>query len=159
MIQRRKFITLLGGAAVASPLAAPAQPPDRVLRVGVLMNLFAEDPESHARLAAFAQGLQELGWTVGRNIRLECRWADGNAETMRRYAAELVALAPDVILVHSSAAVAPLLQDTRIDSDRVHDCRRPGWCRLRQQFSAPGGQHHGLYQLGILPWAGNGLSS
>ena len=113
MMERREFIRLLGGAAVAWPLAAPAQPRDRVCRVGVLMGLTAEDPEAQARLAAFAQGLQQSGWTLSRDIRLECRWADGNAETMRKYAAELVDLVPDVILAHSSAAVAPLLQETR----------------------------------------------
>ena len=113
MIQRREFMKLLGGVAVASPLSVPALPRDRVMRVGVLMGLTAEDPESQARVAAFAQGLQQLGWTIGQNIRLECRWADGDAEAMRKNAAELVALAPDVILAHSSAAVAPLLQQTR----------------------------------------------
>ena len=113
MIQRRKFIALLGGASVAWSLSAPALPRDRVLRVGVLMGLTSEDPESQARVAAFAQGLQKLGWVIGQNVHLECRWADGDAEAMRKYAAELVALAPDVILARSSAAVAPLLQETR----------------------------------------------
>src|SRR5262249_36979453 len=85
---------------------------DRMMRVGVLMGLAAEDPESQARVAAFAQGLEQLGWSLGRNLRLEYRWSDGDADTMRKYAAELVALAPHVILAHSSAAVAPLLQET-----------------------------------------------
>lgn len=113
MIQRRKFLTLLGGASVGWSLSAPALPRDRMMHVGVLMGLAAEDPESQARVAAFAQGLEQLGWSLGRNLRLEYRWADGDADTMRKYAAELVALAPDVILAHSSAAVAPLLQETR----------------------------------------------
>jgi ABC-type uncharacterized transport system substrate-binding protein len=113
MIHRREFINLLGGVAVAWPLAASAQPRDRVCRIGVLTGLMEEDPESQARLSAFVQGLQQSGWTANRNVHLECRWADGNVETMRKYAAELVALAPDVILAHSSAAVAPLLQQTR----------------------------------------------
>jgi putative ABC transport system substrate-binding protein len=112
MIQRREFITLLGGVSLAWPLSVPAMPSDRALRVGVLMNLTVEDPESQARVAAFARGLQQLGWTIGQDIRLVCRWADGDAEAMRKYAAELVALAPDVILAHSSAAVAPLLKET-----------------------------------------------
>ena len=111
MIQRREFITLLGGVSLAWPLAAPAMPSDRALRVGVLMNLTVEDPESQARVGAFTESLQNLGWTIGQNIRLICRWADGDAEAMRRYAAELIALAPDVILAHSSAAVAPLLKE------------------------------------------------
>jgi putative tryptophan/tyrosine transport system substrate-binding protein len=111
-MKRREFITLLGGAA-AWPLAAGAQQPDRVRRIGVLMGMTADDPESQARVGAFAQGLQQLGWTVGQNIRVDYRWGGSNADNMRKYAAELVALAPDVILAHSSAAVAPLLQATR----------------------------------------------
>jgi putative ABC transport system substrate-binding protein len=109
-LNRREFITLLGGAAAAWPLAARAQQGERVRRVGVLMGLAADDPESQARLAAFAQGLQQAGWTVGQNLRIDYRWGAGNANTMRKYAAELVALAPEAILAHSSAAVAPLLQ-------------------------------------------------
>jgi putative ABC transport system substrate-binding protein len=112
-LKRRKFITLLGGATAATalmPRAVGKQQRDRVLRVGVLTGLAADDPESQVRLAAFAQGLQQLGWTVGQNLRIDYRWGAGNADNMRKYAAELVALAPDVILAHSSAAVAPLLQ-------------------------------------------------
>jgi len=111
-IGRRKFLATLGGAAAAWPLAARAQP-DRVRRIGVLMSTAADDPESQARLAAFAQGLQQSGWTVGENVRVDYRWRGGNADNMRKYAAELVALAPNVLLAHSSAAVAPLLQATR----------------------------------------------
>jgi ABC-type uncharacterized transport system substrate-binding protein len=112
-IGRREFITLLGGAAAGWPLAARAQQRDRVRRIGVLMGLAADDAESQARLAAFAQGLQQSGWIVGQNVRVDYRWGAGNADAMRKYAAELVALAPDVILAHSSAAVAPLLQASR----------------------------------------------
>ncbi len=112
-MRRREFITLLGGAAAAWPLAVRAQQPARMRRIGVLMNLAADDPEAQARLAAFAQGLQQAGWTVGQNLRVEYRWAGGNADTMRQQAGELVALSPDVIVAHSSAAVAPLLQASR----------------------------------------------
>jgi putative ABC transport system substrate-binding protein len=112
-IARREVITLIGGAAAAWPLAARAQQPDRVRRIGVLMAMTADDPESPARLAAFAQGLQQSGWTIGQNVRVDYRWSGGNADSMRKYATELVALAPDVILAHSSAAVASLLQATR----------------------------------------------
>jgi putative tryptophan/tyrosine transport system substrate-binding protein len=112
-IGRREVITLIGGAAAAWPLAARAQQPDRVRRIGVLMAMTADDPESPARLAAFAQGLQQSGWTIGQNVRVDYRWSGGNADSMRKYATELVALAPDVILAHSSAAVASLLQATR----------------------------------------------
>jgi putative ABC transport system substrate-binding protein len=111
-MNRRAFITLIGGAAAAWPLAARAQQRERIRRIGVLTPFAANDTEGHGRLTAFAQGLQQLGWTVGQNIRIDYRWGDGKAETMRKYAAELVALAPDVILSDSSAATAPLLQAT-----------------------------------------------
>jgi putative tryptophan/tyrosine transport system substrate-binding protein len=110
-MKRREFITLLGGAAAAWPLAARAQQPNRMRRVGVLMNLAADDAESAARLTAFVQGLQELGWTDSRNVRIETRWGAGDAERFRRYAAELVALAPDVILA-SGASMYALQQVT-----------------------------------------------
>jgi putative ABC transport system substrate-binding protein len=83
-VKRRDFITLLGGTAAAWPLAARAQQPERMRRVGALMNLAADDPESQARVSAFAQGLQELGWTVGRNVRLHYRWGAGDVEEIRR---------------------------------------------------------------------------
>jgi putative ABC transport system substrate-binding protein len=111
-VNRRSFITLLGGAA-AWPLAARAQQRERMRRIGVLMNLAADDPEALARLAAFHQGLQEAGWVVGRNLRIDYRWGAGDAELFRRYAAELVALAPDVILATSGSTVPWLLQATR----------------------------------------------
>ena len=111
-MRRRQFITLLGGAAAAWPLAAQAQT-KQMRRIGVLTPFAANDAEGQARLTAFAQGLQHAGWIVGQNIRIEYRWGDGKADTMRKYATELVALAPDVILASSSAAVAPLLEVTR----------------------------------------------
>ena len=110
-MKRREFITLLGGAA-AWPLAARAQQPDRMRRIGVFMNLASDDAEGQARNAAFLQGLQEAGWAVGRNVRIEYRWGAGDAELFRRYAAELVALAPDVILA-SGASMYALQQVTR----------------------------------------------
>src|SRR5450830_975622 len=112
-MQRREFITFLGGAAAAWPIAAHAQQPTKVPRIGVLMPLAADDPEAQARLAAFQQRLQQLGWTIGRNVRIEYRWSAGNADDTRKYAAELAALAPDVILANGGAAVEPLLQATR----------------------------------------------
>ena len=114
-MKRREFITLLGGAAAvgAWPLAARAQQPDRMRRIGVLLSLAADDPEGQARLAAFQQGLQQLGWSDGRNVRIDIRWAGGNAENSRKYAAELVALAPDVILAVGGTVVGALLQATR----------------------------------------------
>jgi putative tryptophan/tyrosine transport system substrate-binding protein len=97
-VKRREFITLLGGAAAAWPLAARAQQAERVRRIGVLMTLPADDPEAQLYMAAFQQGLQELGWSVGRNLRIDHRWGPSDSERYRQHAAELVALAPDVIL-------------------------------------------------------------
>ena len=112
-MRRREFITLLGGAAVAWPLAARAQRAERMRRLGVLMNLAADDPEGQARLAAFLQGLQQAGWSVGGNIRIDYRWGAGDAELFRKYAAELVALAPDVFLASGNPSVTALQQATR----------------------------------------------
>ena len=111
-MRRREFITLVGGAA-AWPLAARGQQGERVRRIGVLLSLAADDPEDQARLGAFLQGLQEFGWAVARNIRIETRWSSGNAADARKYAAALVALAPDAILTTGGAGVEPLLQATR----------------------------------------------
>jgi ABC-type uncharacterized transport system substrate-binding protein len=110
-MQRREFITLLGGAATW-PLAARAQQPDRMRRIGVLISLAADDPQGQARLAAFVEGLQQLGWTDGRNVRIDARWSAGDADRGRRYAAELVALTPDVILASGGTVVGTLLQAT-----------------------------------------------
>jgi putative tryptophan/tyrosine transport system substrate-binding protein len=112
-MKRREFVTLLGGAAAAWPIAVRAQQADRVRRIGALMYLAADDPESPARVAAFARGLQELGWIEGRNIQIEYRWGGGDMDRVRRFAAELVALAPDVILVSSGSALAALQNATR----------------------------------------------
>jgi putative ABC transport system substrate-binding protein len=117
-MHRREFIIRLGGAAVVPSglLSCPAgaqQRRGRTQRIGVLMAIAADDPESQVRLAAFAQGLAQLGWHVGQNVNVDYRWGGGNTDNMRKYAAELLALAPDVILAHSSASVAPLLQATR----------------------------------------------
>ena len=112
-MRRREFITLFGVAALAGPCAARAQQADRVRRVGVLMSRAAGDPEEQARFAGFLQGLQKLGLTDGRNVRIDYRWAAADADRSRTYAAELVALAPDVILASGSASVAALLQTTR----------------------------------------------
>ena len=111
-MRRREFVSLFG-AAVAWPIAARAQQAERVRRIGVLTNLAADDPEGQVRNTAFAQALAQLGWTVGQNLRIENRWAAADAERIRRYAAELVALTPDVVLATGAAGVAPLLQVTR----------------------------------------------
>src|SRR5262245_6685506 len=112
-MRRRDLITLLGGAAAVWPLATGAQHTDRAKRVGVLMNVSEGDPEHQARLMAFVQGLQEQGWAVGRNVRIDVRWAAGERRLADRYAAELVALAPDVILGAVTSSVRALMEITR----------------------------------------------
>jgi putative ABC transport system substrate-binding protein len=111
-LRRREFIALIGGAA-AWPLVAHAQQREQVRRIGVLMTTTADDPVGQARLGAFVQGLQQLGWNDGRNVRIETRWSAGNSDDTRKFAAELLALAPDVVLAAGSLSVGPLLQATR----------------------------------------------
>jgi putative ABC transport system substrate-binding protein len=112
-MRRRKFITILGSAVVVWPLAAHAQQGERMRRIGVLTPLPADLPDAQARHAVFLQALRQLGWTEGGNVRIEARWSAGDPAITRKYAAELVALAPDVILVTGSTGVAPILQATR----------------------------------------------
>jgi ABC-type uncharacterized transport system substrate-binding protein len=112
-VRRREFITLFGGAAAAWPLAAHAQQAGGIRRIGVLLPAVANDTEWQARVGAFMQALALLGWTIGRNVRIDTRWATANAAEIRRHAAELVALAPDVILASGTSTVGPLLQATR----------------------------------------------
>ena len=111
-MRRREFITLLGGVA-AWPLAAHAQQAERVRRIGVLLNTTADNPYFQTWVGAFLQGLQQSGWSIGRNVRIDTRWAGGSAAEVRKHAAELAALAPDVILAHGDTTVGPLLQATR----------------------------------------------
>ena len=112
-MRRREFITLLGGAAVAWPFAARAQQGERVRRVGILLPAAADDAVFQARVGAFLQELGKLGWNIGRNLQIDTRWATSNAAELRRQAAELAALAPDVILAGGSSSLGPLLQATR----------------------------------------------
>jgi putative ABC transport system substrate-binding protein len=138
MIRRREFITLLGGAAAAWPLAARAQQPERMRRIGVLLPAAADDAEFQARLEAFLQGLALSGWTISRNVQIDTRWAGVNAADIQRHAAELVGLAPDVILAHGTPALGPLLQVSRtvpivfaagvdpVGAGFVDDLARPG---------------------------------
>jgi putative ABC transport system substrate-binding protein len=113
MMKRRDFITLLGGATAAWPLAARAQQRERLRHIGILIGLPADDPEGQARITAFVQGLQELGWTDGRNARIEYRSGASVGNRYRKYAEELVALAPEVILASGPPSVAALRQVTR----------------------------------------------
>jgi putative tryptophan/tyrosine transport system substrate-binding protein len=112
-VKRREFITLLSGAAAAWPLHARAQQGERVRRIGVLMPLAADDPEATARIAVLQQSLQQLGWVDGRNVQIDARWSAGNEADTRKNAADLAALAPDVILANGASATGPLLQATR----------------------------------------------
>jgi len=112
-MRRRAFITLLGGAAAAWPLAARAQQPEKVRRVGVLMPFAPDDPEARLRVAALEQGLRDLGWVDSRNLRIDYRWAVGDPGRFRRYAEELLALAPDVVLAFAGPGLGALQQATR----------------------------------------------
>ena len=136
-IERRKFLATLGGAAVAWPLGARAQQPDRMRRIGVLMAVPENDHEYQAFLAAFREGLQKLGWTEGRNIRIDTRWAALDAEAMQRFAKELVAQQPDLIVSQSTPTTASLLQQTpqRPTSIASSMARSRPTCRCRRQPS------------------------
>jgi putative ABC transport system substrate-binding protein len=111
-MQRREFITLIGGASVAWPFSARAQQPERMRRIGMLIGLAEDDPESHARLAAFRQSLRELGWTEGHNVRFDYRWAAADPARIRAYTSELVGMTPDVIMANSDLVLAALHLET-----------------------------------------------
>jgi ABC-type uncharacterized transport system substrate-binding protein len=143
-VNRRSFITLLGCAAGVRPLVARAQQSERVRRIGVLMNLAADDAEGQARLAAFLQGLQEAGWVVGRNVRIDLRWGAGDADRFRKQAAELIALAPDVVLASSLPVVGPLLQATRTVPIVFVQVVDPVGAGLVASLAQPGGNATGF---------------
>jgi putative ABC transport system substrate-binding protein len=145
-MRRRQFLTLLGGAAVW-PLAARAQQVERMRRIGVIETLTADDAESLARKAAFLQGLQQLGWTDGRNVQIDSRRTQGDADQIRRYAAELVALAPDAILVGGTANVGPLLQATRTVPIVFVNVADPVGAGFVDSLARPGGNATGFIQF------------
>jgi putative tryptophan/tyrosine transport system substrate-binding protein len=146
-MKRRAFIVLLGGGAAAWPLAARAQQPERMRSIGVLMSLAADDPDAQARVAAFRQGLQQLGWTDGRNVQIDIRWAAGDADHMRRYAAELVALTPDVILAIGAAVTGPLRQVTRTVPIVFVQVTDPVGAGFVVSLARPGGNATGFIQF------------
>jgi putative tryptophan/tyrosine transport system substrate-binding protein len=150
-MKRRKFITLLGGAAAAWPLAARAQQRKPMRRVGVLMPFAGNDPQVQTRNAAFLQGLQQLGWTVGDNIQIDYRWSGGNEDDTRKYAAELVALAPDVIFTSGSAAVGPLQRATRTVPIVFAGVPDPVGAGFVDSLARPGGNITGFaaYEYGL----------
>src|SRR5262245_43828359 len=143
-MKRRAFITLLGGAAAVWPLAARAQQSERMRRIGVLLNTAADDMVFQTRVGAFLQGLALLGWTIGRNMRIEVRWSGGKADEARRYATELAALAPDVILAHGVSSVRPLLQATRTVPIVFPIASDPVGAGLVESLARPGGNATGF---------------
>jgi putative tryptophan/tyrosine transport system substrate-binding protein len=142
-MRRREFITLLGGAA-AWPLAARGQQGERIRRIGVLLNTAADDMVFQTRVGAFLQELALLGWTIGRNVRIEVRWSGGKADEARRYATELAALAPDVILAHGVSSVRPLLQATRTVPIVFPIASDPVGAGLVDSLARPGGNATGF---------------
>ena len=143
-MNRREFITLLGGAAAAWPLAARAQQAERMQRIGVLMNLAADDAEGQGRVAAFQQALQQLGWTDGRNVRIDYRWAAGDTGRFRRYAEELLALAPDVVLASATQSVQALQQGTRTVPIVFVNVGDPVAAGIVDSLARPGGNATGF---------------
>jgi len=143
-IGRRQFIKLAGGAAAIWPLAARAQQPGQVRRIGVLMNRVADDPQGQADVAAFQQVLQQLGWSDSRNVRIDTRWGEDDVDRDRRYAAELVALAPDVILAAGTLSVAALQHVSRTLPIVFVGVSDPVGAGLVDTLSRPGGNTTGF---------------
>jgi putative ABC transport system substrate-binding protein len=156
-MQRRNFITLLGGVAVTWPLAARSQLGERVRRVGMLLPATVNDSEYPMLVNAFVRGLEQLGWIDGRNIRIDIRWAGGGADTNRRYAEELVALAPDIIMASGNASAGPLLQVTRAIPIVFTIVPDPVGAGLVDSLARPGGNATGFtsfaYDIGGNGWS------
>jgi putative ABC transport system substrate-binding protein len=151
-MRRREFLGVLGGAAAAWPLAARAQQGERPRRIAVLQGGGgADDPDGQVRMAAFLQALQQLGWTDGRNVKIDYRWPTGDAEKARKYAAELIALAPDVILTVGAANMTPLLQATRTVPIVFVAVADPVGAGFVDSLSRPGGNATGfmLFDYGL----------
>jgi putative ABC transport system substrate-binding protein len=146
-VKRREFITLLGGAAAAWPLAARAQQDERIRRIGVLMSQAADDPEGQGRFEAFLAALKQLGWTDGRNVRIDTRWAAASADDNRKYAVELLALAPDAILVPGTLGLAALQQATRTVPIIFTFATDPVGSGFVESLARPGGNTTGFMQF------------
>jgi putative ABC transport system substrate-binding protein len=146
-MKRREFVTLLGGAAVAWPLAVRAQPRERMRRIGVLLPALSDNFDYQGWVGAFQQALAQAGWIIGRNVRIETRWAGAKADDVRRHATELAALAPDVILAHSATAVRPLLQATRTIPIVFPVAGDPVGAGLVDSLARPGGNATGFMSL------------
>ena len=145
-LRRREFVTLLGSAA-AWPLAARAQQPEQIRRIGVLMNLAEGDPEGKARIAAFQHALQQLGWTDGRNVRINYRWAAGDAGRFHRYAEELLALAPDIVLASATPSIQALQEATRTVPIVFVNVADPVGSGFVESLARPGGNATGFIPL------------
>ena len=150
-MRRREFITLLSGATVTWPIAVRAQQREQIVRIGVLMSAAADDPEGQARITAFRQGLQKLGWTEGQNVRIDVRWSGGNADLDRKFAAELVALKPDVLLATASQTVAALQAVTRTAPIVFAHAVDPVGAGFVDSLARPGGNATGfvLFEYGM----------
>jgi len=150
-MRRREVITLFVRAAATWPLAARAQQPEQIRRIGALMNLAADDPESQRRVTAFVQGLQQLGWTDGGNVRIDFRWGADDAERIRTYAAELVALAPDVILAAGAVTVGPLQHASRTVPIVFAGVTDPVGAGIVASLARPGGNATGFmnFEYGV----------
>ena len=142
-MRQREFISLVGGAATW-PLAARAQQASRIRRIGVLLPATADDPEFQARVGAFLQELQQLGWSIGRNVRIDTHWATANPGDIRKYAADLARLAPDVILAHGTSTVRPLMQATRTVPIVFAIVPDPVGSGFLKSLSRPGGNATGF---------------
>src|SRR3954471_4425119 len=143
-MKRRQFIALLGGAAATLPLFAHAQQPERIRRIGVLVLAAADDPEYHARVGAFLQALALLGWTIGRNLRMDIHWSTADAGDIRKHAEELAALAPDIMLGHGTSAVRALVQATRAVPIVFPVAGDPVGAGLVDSLARPGGNVTGF---------------
>src|SRR5262245_2875116 len=150
-LKRRDFLTLLVGAAAAWPLAARAQQSERVRQIGLLLPAAADDLKYQARVGAFLQALALSGWTIGRNMRIDAHWATANADAVRRHAAELAALAPDVILAHGAGPVRALLQVTRTVPIVFPIAGDPVGAGLVDSLARPGGNATGfsIYEFSL----------
>ena len=143
-MRRREFIALLVSGVVAWPIVGRAQQSDRMRRIAVLMNLGSDDPQSKVRIAAFIQGLQQLGWTDGSDMRIETRWSMGDPDRARRYATELVTLAPDVILADGGTIVGPLQHMTRTVRVIFVNVTDPVAAGFVDNLARPGGNASGF---------------
>jgi len=143
-MRRRDFIQGLAGSATVWPLAARAQQPERMRRIGVLMNVVADDPQGRARIAAFQQKMQQLGWSDGGNVQIDIRWGANNVERDHQYAVELVALAPDVILAAGTMSVAALQRETRTIPIVFNNVSDPVGAGLVGSLARPGGNTTGF---------------